>query len=80
MGKGGGSRSFSPGLGTGLIAGSAMGGGGGSGGALFGSCSQGDTSFFCRLTKFTSVISQVIYLLAIIVGGYMFFKYLRGKK
>jgi len=77
MGKGGG-RGFRPGVGTGLVAGSVMGGGGG-GGALFGSCSQGDTSFYCRLTKFTSIISQVLSLLAVIVGVYLLWKNYKGK-
>lgn len=36
-------------------------------------CSSDDTSFFCRLTKFTSIISQLVFLGAI---GYIIYLFI----
>ena len=78
MGKGRGGKGFKPGFGSGLVGGAVLGGGSG-GGALMGSCRSDDTSFYCRLSRFTSSVSQIIYLLAILVGIYMLFQYARKK-
>ena len=80
MGKGGkGGKGFNPGFGSGLVGGAVLGGGGGGGGALMGSCRQDDTTFYCRLSRFTSSVSQIVYLLAILVGIYMLFQYMKKK-
>ena len=34
------------------------------------SCDANDTSFFCQLTKFTSMISQILFLIGILVMVY----------
>lgn len=58
---------------------SSSGGAGGIGGSgvfgLIGStvqCKAEDTSFFCQLTKFTSMIIQILTLLAIAYFAYIF--------
>jgi len=76
MARGG--RGFTPGVGTGFLAG-AVSSGQGSGGALFGSCSVDDQSFFCRLSRFTSSVSMIIYLVAVIAVIFYGIKYLRKK-
>ena len=48
-------------------------------------CDASDDSFFCQLTKFTSIISQFIFLISVLVLVYIGFKYfispmLFGKK
>ena len=76
--KGGRKGSFQPGVGTGLLGGVIAGSGGG--GALFGSCKSDDTSFYCQLSRFTSIIMQLVQL-AIIVGViYFLIQVLRGKQ
>ena len=79
MGKGRGGKGFKPGFGSGLVGGSVLGGGSGGGGALMGSCRSDDTTFYCRLSRFTSTISQIIYLLIIVFGIYMLFQYMKKK-
>lgn len=37
-------------------------------------CDANDDSFFCQLTKFTSIISQFIFLISILVLVYFVFK------
>ena len=39
-------------------------------------CDANDDSFFCQLTKFTSMISQFIFLLSILYVVYIGFKYI----
>ena len=76
--KGGIKGSVQPGVGTGLLGGVIAGSGGG--GALFGSCKSDDTSFYCQLSRFTSIIMQLVQL-AIIVGViYFLIQVLRGKQ
>ena len=77
MAKGGGRGR--PGFGTGLFSGALLGGGAGGGGALFGSCKSEDKSFYCQLTRFTSIIMQLVYLVVIAIMVYMGIQYLRGK-
>ena len=79
MARGGRGRgSFQPGLGTGLMGGVIA--GSGSSGALFGSCRNDDTSFYCQLSRFTSIVMQLVQL-AIVVGMiYFLIQFLRGKK
>jgi hypothetical protein len=81
MGKGRGGKGYRPGFGSGLIGGTVLGGsgGGGGGGALVGSCRSDDTTLYCRLSRFTSIISQIIYLLIIVYGIYMLFQYMKKK-
>ena len=38
-------------------------------------CDASDDSFFCQLTKFTSIISQFIFLMSVLVLVYIGFKY-----
>ena len=38
-------------------------------------CDASDDSFFCQLTKFTSVISQFIFLFSVLFIVYIAFKY-----
>lgn len=38
-------------------------------------CDASDDSFFCQLTKFTSIISQFIFLISVLVLVYIGFKY-----
>ena len=38
-------------------------------------CDASDDSFFCQLTKFTSMISQFIFLISILVLVYIGFRY-----
>lgn len=38
-------------------------------------CDADDESFFCQLTKFTSIISQFIFLISVLVLVYIGFKY-----
>ena len=67
-----------PGFGTGLLGGVIAGSGGG--GALFGSCKNDDTSFYCQLSRFTSIIMQLFQLVVIAIAVYFGIQYLRGKK
>lgn len=39
-------------------------------------CDASDESFFCQLTKFTSMISQFIFLISILVLVYVGFKFI----
>ena len=39
------------------------------------SCDASDDSFFCQLTKFTSIISQFIFLFSVLFIVYMGFRY-----
>jgi len=78
MGRGKGGSGFKPGFGSGLVGGAVLGGGSG-GGSLMGSCRSGDTTFYCRLSRFTSSVSQIVYLLAILVGIYMLFQHMKKK-
>jgi hypothetical protein len=75
-GRRGGSH-FGTGFATGTIIGS---GGGGSGGALFGSCRSDDDTFYCRLTRFTSILTQLIQIAVIGYLIFMAFEYLKGSK
>lgn len=78
MAKGG--RGFKPGFGSGLLAGSVA-TSGGSGGALVGACrSTEDNSFYCQLTRFTSIVSQLVKLAVIAFIIYFGIQMLRGKK
>ena len=79
MAKGGGRGRGRPGFGTGLLGGALLGSGGGGGGALFGSCKSEDKSFYCQLSRFTSIIMQLVYLVVIAITVYMGVQYLRGK-
>ena len=38
-------------------------------------CDASDDSFFCQLTKFTSIISQFIFLISVLVLVYIGFRY-----
>ncbi len=82
MAKGGrgrmGRQGNQPGFGTGLLGGVIAGSGGG--GALFGSCKNDDTSFYCQLSRFTSIIMQLVQLVVIAIAVYFGIQYLRGKK
>ena len=78
MAKGRGRTNFQPGVGTGLLGGVIAGSGGG--GALFGSCRSDDTSFYCQLSRFTSIIMQLVQLAVIAGMIYFFIQYLRGKQ
>jgi hypothetical protein len=80
MVKGGrmGRQGNQPGFGTGLFGGVIAGSGGG-GGALFGSCKSDDTSFYCQLSRFTSIIMQLVQLVIIAIAVYFGIQYLRGK-
>ena len=61
--------------------GGAFGGSGGPGfmlGAGVGSfmtCKSDDDSWFCKLTKFVSVIQMILFLISIVVIIYMLFNY-----
>lgn len=67
---------------------SGSGGGGMSGGmsnlGFFGgvgsyvSCDSDDTSFFCQLSKFTSMIQQFISLIGLLILMYVVYKYVVG--
>ena len=43
-------------------------------------CDANDDSFFCQLTKFTSIISQFIFLISVLVLVYIVFKYFIGPR
>ena len=43
-------------------------------------CDANDNSFFCQLTKFTSIISQLLFLLSIIAMMYFVYKYFIHRK
>ena len=72
--RGGGSN-----FGSGVAAGTIIGSGGG-GGALFGSCRSDDDAFYCRLTRFTSILTQLIQIAVIGYLIFMAFEYLKGSK
>ena len=72
--RGGGSN-----FGSGVAAGTIIGSGGG-GGALFGSCRSDDDTFYCRLTRFTSILTQLIQIAVIGYLIFMAFEYLKGSK
>ena len=60
--------------------GSSFGGGGpgfmlGAGVGSFMTCKSDDDSWFCKLTKFVSVIQMIIFLISIVVIIYMLFNY-----
>lgn len=74
----GGNQQGQPGFGSGLLGGVIAGSGGG--GALFGSCKGDDTSFYCQLSRFTSIIMQLVQLVIIAIAVYFGIQYLRGKK
>ena len=60
--------------------GSSFGGGGpgfmlGAGVGSFMTCKSDDDSWFCKLTKFVSVIQMILFLISIVVIIYMLFNY-----
>ena len=60
--------------------GSSVGGGGpgfmlGAGVGSFMTCKSDDDSWFCKLTKFVSVIQMILFLISIVVIIYMLFNY-----
>lgn len=75
-GRRGGGRNF----GSGVAAGSIIGSGGGGGGALFGSCRSDDDTFYCRLTRFTSILTQLIQIAVIGYLIFMAYEYVKGSK
>lgn len=72
--RGGGSN-----FGSGVAAGAIIGSGGG-GGALFGSCRSDDDTFYCRLTRFTSILTQLIQIAVIGYLIFMAYEYVKGSK
>lgn len=72
--RGGGSN-----FGSGVAAGTIIGSGGG-GGALFGSCRSDDDTFYCRLTRFTSILTQLIQIAVIGYLIFMAYEYVKGSK
>ena len=72
--RGGGSH-----FGSGVAAGTIIGSGGG-GGALFGSCRSDDDTFYCRLTRFTSILTQLIQIAVIGYLIFMAYEYVKGSK
>ena len=74
-GRRGSGRNFGSGVATGAIIGS-----GGGGGALFGSCRSDDDTFYCRLTRFTSILTQLIQIAVIGYLIFMAYEYVKGSK
>lgn len=74
-GRRGGGSNFGSGVATGTIIGS-----GGGGGALFGSCRSDDDTFYCRLTRFTSILTQLIQIAVIGYLIFMAYEYVKGSK